>query len=78
MIPFVGNTGVTSSQLVDYSFYFFNSGEIFQFFIQGADIKLISSLVNKKALFDHLKALKKFNITKPTLFGGKAMSKPII
>jgi hypothetical protein len=28
------------------------SGEMFQFFNQGADIKLISSLVNKKAAFD--------------------------
>jgi hypothetical protein len=57
---------------------FFNSGEIFHFFIQGADIKLIYSLVNKKAPNNELKALKKFEITKPTLFGGNAVSKPII
>jgi hypothetical protein len=51
---------------------FFNSGEIARFFNQGADIKLISRLVNKKAPNDYLKALKKFEITKPTLFWGKA------
>jgi len=29
-----------------------SSGEMFQFYNQGEDIKLISSLVNKKAAFD--------------------------
>jgi len=48
-------------------FLFFNFGEIFHFFNQGADIKLISSLVNRKAGFDLVKALKKFKIARPTL-----------
>jgi hypothetical protein len=48
-------------------FLFFNSGEIFHFFNQGADIKLISSLVNKKAPIDQLNALKKFGIAMSTL-----------
>ena len=46
------------------------SGEMFQFYDQGADIKLISSLVNRKARIDLVKALKKFNIAKPTLSCG--------
>jgi hypothetical protein len=54
-------------------YLFFNSGEVLYFFIQGAGIKLISSLVNKKARVDHLKALKKFDIAKPELSWGKAV-----
>jgi len=57
---------------------FFNSGEIFHFFNQGADIKLISSLVNKKAPIGHLNALKKFEIAKPRLSWGKAVPKHFI
>jgi hypothetical protein len=64
--------------MIGLCYLFFNSGEIFQFFNQGADIKFISSLVNKKAPNGQLKALKKFEITKPPLFGGKAASKPTI
>jgi hypothetical protein len=57
---------------------FFNSGEIFHFFNQGADIKFISSLVNKKARFDHLNALKKFEIAKPGLSWGIVVPKHVI
>jgi len=59
-------------------FLFFDSGETYHFFNQGADIKLISSLVNKKAWFDHLNALKKFEIAKPGLSWGKALPRHLI
>jgi len=52
-------------------FLFLKSGELFHFFNQGADIKLIVSLVNRKAPIDQLNALKKFEIVNSTLSWGQ-------
>jgi hypothetical protein len=68
-----GIADVTSSQPLQYGFNIQYYCKISYFFNQGADIKFISGLVNKKPRFRRVNRLKKLKIAKLTLFCGSKM-----